>query len=166
MKLSQNFTLEEFTNAGHGKLIGKDEQFQLSDEFITNAKNLCVHLVQPIRDYINVRYGTGVGLKDIPLHVISGYRSKFVNDHVHGSKTSYHLRAMAMDLKCLVNGRLHNDYILEAVNVMQLPFTELIREFGTEKNPLIMHVALDVNHVTHTRKRGLKRNGKTVYFKD
>lgn len=58
-----------------------------------NAKErlryLAVNYLQPLRDWLGES-----------VIIDSGYRSKAVNDAVGGSPTSYHLRGMAVDIRC------------------------------------------------------------------
>lgn len=166
MKLSNNFTLEEMVMAGSARAVGDDAQFNLSPELINNLRNLCVFCLEPIRSYINLRYGTGQGGPDIPLIILSGYRSKKVNDYVCGAKKSYHLKAMACDFICKFGGSLRNDVIFEAINILEIPFTQLIREFGKYNNPLWCHLAIDDNNVKFERLRAVLQGKKTIYLKD
>ena len=162
MNLSKNLTLYEFTHAGSGKKVKGDLQHKLKPHQIVTAQNLAEHCFQPIRNYINMFYGSGVEKPEIPLLVVSGFRSLGVNTMTGGAKNSYHMRAMALDLRCIVNGILRNDLIIEAIKILQIPFTELILEYGTIKNPLWIHIALDENNVCHAVKRANLVNGKKV----
>lgn len=161
-KLSRNFTVYEFTHAGSGKKIKNEEQHNLTFYQMRNAKNLAVHVLQPIRNYINLHYGYGQNLPEIPLIVISGFRCKFLNDKVKGAPHSYHMKAMAADIKVFLNGMLRTDLIIEAIKVLELPFTELIKEYGSEASPLWIHIALDENNICHAVKRANLVNGKKV----
>jgi len=162
MKLAKNFTLEEFTCAGSARKVGDIEQFNLPPSLINNARNLCVHCLQPIRDYINAVYIEGLSPVEIKIQLLSGFRSQKVNDFVKGSKKSYHLRAMAADIVCYYDGKLHNDFILDAIKILQIPFTEVILEYGTIKNPLWVHIALDENNICHAIKRAFFEKNKKV----
>lgn len=163
MNLSKNFTVYEFTHAGSGKKIKNEEQHNLTFYQMQNAKNLAVHVLQPIRNFINLHYGYGQNLPEIPLIVISGFRCKFLNDKVNGAKNSYHMRGMAADIKVFLNGMPRCDLIIEAIKILQIPFTELILEYGTIKNPLWVHIALDENNICHCVKRAhFVKNKKVI----
>lgn len=162
MKLSKNLTLYEFTHAGSGKFFKGDEQHILKPHQIACAIDLARHCFQPIRDCINLYHGTGIGKEEIPLNLISGFRCKKLNTEVDGAKNSYHMKAQAFDLRCIVKGKLRNDFIIEAIKVLQIPFTELILEYGTFKNPLWVHIALDENNVLYDVKRASFIKNKKV----
>lgn len=77
MKLTKNFTLEEF-NCNDGTPV----PVELYDNVQLLAKQL-----QVIRDEIKQ-----------PLKILSGYRSPAWNKKVGGKPKSYHMKAMAADL--------------------------------------------------------------------
>ena len=163
MNLSKNLTLYEFTHAGLGKKFIGDEQHNLNPAQIACAIDLAIHCFQPIRNYINQYYGLGVGKPEIKLFLVSGYRCLRLNELVGGAKHSYHLRAQAIDFRCFVNDILRNDLIIEAIKILQIPFTELILEYGTIKNPLWVHIALDENNICHCVKRAhFVKNKKVI----
>lgn len=165
MKLSKNLTLFEFTHAGSGKKFIGDEQHILKPHQIGAALDLAQHCFQPIRDYINHYYGEGIGKPEIPLLVVSGFRCERLNAQVEGAKNSYHKKAQALDIRCIVNGILRNDLIIEAIKVLQIPFTEVILEYGTVKNPLWIHIALDENNVLYSVKRAhFIKNKKVIQY--
>ena len=64
MKLSNNFTLKELTSSGTAKRNGYSEQFNPTQDVIDNLTELCVNVLQPIREAL-----------EAPLRVSSGYRS-------------------------------------------------------------------------------------------
>ena len=93
MQISENFKLEEFTRsatATHHKI----DNTKLTDEILDNIKYLTTNLLQPLR--------TAWGDKII---ITSGYRCKKLNDLVFGSKTSEHLKGLAVDI-CPRHGRM------------------------------------------------------------
>jgi len=162
MKLSKNLTLFEFTHAGSGKKFTAECQHILTVDQTAHAIDLARHCFQPIRDYINLFYGTGIGKPEIPLFLVSGFRCLRLNNQVEGARNSYHMKAQAIDIRCIVNKILRNDLILEAIKVLQIPFTELILEYGTIKNPLWFHIALDENNICHSVKRATFVKNKKV----
>lgn len=77
MKLTENFTLEEFA-CKDGTPVPEDLR--------VNAELLAIEL-QVLRDYLGE-----------PIHVNSAYRSPEYNKKVGGKKNSYHMKAMAADI--------------------------------------------------------------------
>jgi hypothetical protein len=141
MKLSENFSLSEFTETSTG-LPNKPNQ-----EAITNLKYLAQYVLQPARD----KFG--------PIEVTSGYRSEKVNAAVGGSATSDHLKGKAADIK-------HKDLAsVFAFIRKQTNFKQLIWEFGTDKQPAWIHVSYDVNNNKGEVLKAIKKNGKTKYIK-
>ena len=86
MKLSKNFTLEEFIRSRTAERMGIDN-VPKDEEVIENMKALCLELLQPLRDYVGV-----------PIHINSGYRCKELNEALDGVKGSQHLSGQAADL--------------------------------------------------------------------
>lgn len=86
MKLSENFTLEEFVRSD----IATDLQIEnVPDELeIDNLKKLTIRLLQPLR----LLYGKS-------FHINSGYRCPQLNEAVGGVATSQHMRGQAADIR-------------------------------------------------------------------
>lgn len=59
-----------------------------SPEEVNNLYNLCRHL-----DILRQRYGRAILIN-------SGYRSEDLNNYLKGSRTSWHLKGRAVDMKC------------------------------------------------------------------
>lgn len=141
MKLSKNFTLDEFllsqTAARHGI-----DNTPNADQ-IENLRLLCEGCLQPLRDFVKR-----------PIFISSGFRSWDLNSLIGGSKTSAHLSGNAADF--VVAGQTP----LETCNLivgLELPFDQCIHEFGR-------WVHLGVAH--HLRKEELtayRKDGKTKY---
>lgn len=114
MRLSKNFTLEEFlvsqTAARHGIDMGP------SEAVISNIHNLVSSCLQPLRDEV----GRGVNIS-------SGYRPLALNTKIGGSSTSAHLIGDAADLT--VTDMTPYD-TCELIIAMELPFDQVIHEFG------------------------------------
>lgn len=111
MQLSHNFTLEE--------LIESTTAIQSG---ITNVpitaqveclKDLCVNLLQPIRDYFN-----------LPITIRSGFRSSSLNHAVGGAPDSQHMRGQAADIT--IHG-IGNDVIWQYI-VDNMIFDQVILE--------------------------------------
>ena len=85
MKLTQHFTLEEFTRsvkASQNHICNEP-----TTEAVSNLQNLCQEVLEPLREH----YGH-------PITVSSGYRSRKLNTLVHGVANSQHIKGEAADL--------------------------------------------------------------------
>ena len=87
MKLSKNFTLEEFIRSNTAERMGIDN-VPKNEEVIKNLRNLCLEVLQPLRDYVGA-----------PVHINSGYRCPELNEAVGGVKNSQHCRGEACDIR-------------------------------------------------------------------
>lgn len=99
MKISKNFTLEEFTHSETAQRLKIDNA--LGTEQIINLCALVHHVLQPLRDH----YGQ-------PVKISSGYRCPALNNAVGGVSRSQHMRGQAADIKIQgVTPTLIADYI-------------------------------------------------------
>lgn len=87
MRLSKNFTLEEFEASPTATRLHIDNKVY-DPSVLANIRNLVEHLLQPLRD----RWGKA-------LVINSGYRCYILNRAVGGVVTSQHLRGQASDIK-------------------------------------------------------------------
>lgn len=85
MKLSQNFSMDEFIASDRATKDAIDNE--MAPELISNAIWLCTVLLEPAR----TRFG--------PLRVTSGYRCAQLNEAVHGKPDSAHLYGCAADIE-------------------------------------------------------------------
>lgn len=117
MKITKNFTLEEFTATSYPC------SNMITDAAIENVRALCVNVLQPLRDIVG------------PITVTSGYRSRELNAMVGGSATSQHLSGMAADIKC--------GDMAAAFDVLRrrFRFDQLIWEYGDDCCPAWIHVS-------------------------
>ena len=141
MKISKNFTLQEFlvTNTGLNN--------QLTSEALANIEYLAKKLLQPLRD----DYGK-------PIRITSGYRSVEVNKAVGGSTTSQHTKGEAVDIVADDNKALF-DLIKN-----NFDFDQLIWEYGTDKQPAWVHVSIKKTGNRKQVMRAIKNKlGKTLY---
>ena len=143
MKLSDNFYLNEFTVSQVAERHGYRNE--PNEKQIENLRLLCVNVLQPLREIINV-----------PIFINSGYRSFDVNAAVGGRFNSQHLEGKAADLivPSLILVGVFN------IVLQKLSFDQLIYEFGKW-----IHVSwngeLNRKDVMISR----KVNGKIVYEK-
>ena len=129
MKLSNNLSLSEVTKSNTAIRRGIDNT--PTDLHIINLKYLAKKVFQPIREHFGAA-----------IYVSSGYRSKALNEAIGGSKSSFHSHGMALDLD--MDGRSNKITNADIFNYIKdnLPYSELIWEFGTEENPNWVHVAI------------------------
>ena len=85
--LSKNFTLEEFIRSNTADRMGIDN-VPKDEEVIKNLRNLCLEVLQPLRDYVGA-----------PVHINSGYRCPELNVAVGGVKNSQHCLGEACDIR-------------------------------------------------------------------
>jgi zinc D-Ala-D-Ala carboxypeptidase len=118
MKLSKNFNLSELTKSQTAVREGIPNEPNSAQ--ISNLKNLCLNILQPLRDY----YGK-------PVIVSSGYRSPMLNAKTSKSKNSQHLYGLAADFE--IPGVANKDV---AIWIRQnLVYDQLILEFYNHKDP-------------------------------
>lgn len=86
MKLSNNFTLEEFTRSSAAVRYG-----------LSNAPN--PHQVDIIRRFVREVLQPFRDFMSRPIFITSGFRTVSVNRVVSGAANSYHLRGSAADIK-------------------------------------------------------------------
>jgi zinc D-Ala-D-Ala carboxypeptidase len=148
MKLSNNFSLEEFTKSATADRLGIDNA--APDIAVINLKVLCEEVLQPARDHFKNEFG------DVFIKVNSGYRNVALCEAIGSSARSFHCHGMAADIELYIkNGTQYMEaneklyyYIKE-----NLPFTELIWEYGDDKMPAWVHVALS----KHDKRKMIKR---------
>ena len=114
MRLSKNFTLEEFLLSQTATRLSID--MTPGPEIIDNLKRLVTGCLQPLRDEV-----------DAGIFISSGFRPLELNTKIGGSKTSARVRGDAADLK--VSGQTPYD-TCELIIAMELPFDQVIHEFG------------------------------------
>ena len=85
--LSKNFALEEFIRSNTAERMGIDN-VPKDEKVIKNLRNLCLEILQPLRDYVGA-----------PIHINSGYRCPELNEAVGGVKNSQHGRGEAADIR-------------------------------------------------------------------
>lgn len=126
MKLTEHFTLEEFIKSDTAKATGIDNT--PSPEVVENLKQLCVHVLEPLRQ----KWGSGIS-------ITSGYRCAALNKAVGGAKDSQHERGEAADI-VPTNGKTLA--LLMMLQRSGIEFDQLINE-KPDKNgvPAWIHVS-------------------------
>ncbi len=113
MRLSKNFSLNEFLVSQTAERFGID--MTPSDEIIENIQNLVTSCLQPLRDVSG------------PIYISSGFRPLELNTRIGGSKTSAHVQGNAVDFRVT---RISPFDVCELIVYMELPFDQVIHEFG------------------------------------
>ena len=146
-RLSENFTLQEFTKSQTALRQGIDNT--PGEEHLENAKALFTNVVQPVRDYGGV---TGIN---------SGYRGTELNEAVGGSSRSQHCKGEAVDIECPGTP----NYDVASWIESNLDFDQLILEFYTPGIPDSgwVHVSYKSEGNRKSVLTAMKENGKTVY---
>jgi len=139
--LSKYFILDEFIISQTAERFNYDNT--PSEKIISNLGELCVNVLQPLREIIKV-----------PVIISSGYRSYLVNSAIGGENNSQHIKGKAADVLT------PNQHLSETFNAIykNLPFDQLIYEFERW-----IHVSCNG---TKNRKQAMisKRDlGKVVY---
>lgn len=113
MRLSENFTLREYTKSQTASRRGIDNT--PNDKHLESARALFENVAQPIRDHFG------------PTIITSGYRSPALNEAIGGSTTSQHSKGEAVDLE--VPG-VSTAEVAEWIS-QNLVYDQLILEFYT-----------------------------------
>lgn len=113
MRLSKNFTLEEFTRSQTAERFGID--MHPPELIVDNIRRLVQGCLQPLRDEAG------------PMYISSGYRPVELNKRIGGSQTSAHVKGNAADFT--ITGMMPFD-VCELVIAMELPIDQIIHEFG------------------------------------
>ena len=147
VRLSKNFTLQEFTKSQVAERRGIDN---LPGEIhLERAKELFENIVQKVRDNFGVTI------------INSGYRSGDLNYAIGGSNTSQHCKGEAVDIEC---PGIPNYDVAKWIEE-NLDFDQLILEFYTPGIPDSGWV--HVSYKTEDNRKGvltaMKEDGKTVY---
>jgi zinc D-Ala-D-Ala carboxypeptidase len=150
MKLSKNLSVREFTKSNTAERRGIDNS--IPKKYWLSAKALAENIFQPIREHF-----------DTPIYISSGFRSEALNEAIGGSKTSQHSKGEAIDIDMDHRNGPTNAEVFYYIKD-NLPFDQLIWEFGDEDNPSWVHVSYNPDG----EQRGkilvaYKSNGKTKY---
>jgi hypothetical protein len=148
MKLSKNFTLQEFTKSQTAERHGIDNN--PNDDHLAAAIALFENVVQPVRDHF--------GLTTIN----SGYRGPELNRAVGGSATSQHCKGEAVDIEVPGTANAVIAHWIEE----NLDYDQLILEFYKPGVPDSGWVHVSYRADGKNRKQSLtavREGGKTVY---
>lgn len=146
MNLTEHFALEE--------LIRSDEALRLGirntpdDAQIDSLRRLCVEILEPLRAAIGK-----------PIRITSGLRVPVLNTIIGGVSNSDHCQGRAADIQ--VEG-VSAKSVCEAIKSLDLPYRQVIHEFGAWCHVSIGYPAEPPKRECLT---ALKIAGKTVYEK-
>lgn len=132
VKISQHITFEECFKS-ETAIRKKINNVPTDREIILNMQHVATHIFEPIREHFG-----------IPIGISSFYRSEALNKAVGGSKTSQHVLGEAIDIDADIYGGITNMEIFDFV-VNNLNYDQVIKEYGTDKNPAWIHVSLKRN---------------------
>lgn len=127
MKLTKNFTLEEFVRSAKAQEAGIDNTIKDARVW-HNLAELAEKILQPLRDKLGQ-----------PIKISSGYRCRKLNKLVGGVETSQHRKGQAADI--YVNGLTPYE-IAKAVQDARLPYDQMILY------PTFVHFSYDPSKAT------------------
>jgi hypothetical protein len=116
MRLSEHFTLEEFTKSQIAARNGIDNT--PSKEVIENLKRTAEGL-ELVRSKLD----------NLPIYISSGFRCEAVNDILGSKRTSQHIRGEAADITCSRFGSPMD--MFEVLIQSSIPFDQCILEFNS-----------------------------------
>ena len=112
-QLTEHFNLSEFVRSDTATRLGIDNSIN-DPEIIANIKNLCEHVLEPLRAYSNC-----------PILINSGYRCPQLNAAVGGSRRSQHMKGEACDIRITDSATGNRWFHWMKEN---LPFDQLVKE--------------------------------------
>ena len=149
MKLSENFSLNEFTKSQTAVRQGISNE--PTEEHLENLKALVENILQPIRE-----------ARGQPIRITSGYRSPRLNAAIGGSSKSQHSKGEAADFE--ITG-LDNFVLAEWIRDQIPEFDQLILEFYTDgdENSGWIHCSYSRENNRKSILTATKESGKTEY---
>ena len=101
MRLSKNFTLNEFTRSATALRLGIDNDPNIIA--LDNIQNLVDNLLQPLRNKIGA------------IRITSGYRNENLCLALGSKKTSQHTKGQAVDMQLVKRGRMDNMFLMNTI---------------------------------------------------
>lgn len=153
-RVSLHITWAEAIRSDVAKRAGLTNYF--TQEQLARMILLADNIFEPLRMHFKV-----------PIFIASFFRSKKLNELVGGAKNSQHManNGAAMDLDAEVFGGVTNKELFDYIKD-NLPFDQLIWEFGTELEPDWVHVSYNEgNNRGEILKAVRDKNLNTVYIK-
>lgn len=155
MLLTKNFTLQEMEFSSTATRL--EIPNKANKQIIQNLYFLCKDVLQPLRNAIGK-----------PIKVTSGYRSAELNRVINNgsTKVSDHMHGFAADIQLIYDNNIHNDLLFNTILDLDLPFKQLIWEFGDRYpngSPAWIHVSHSRTNVKKQILSAFKEDGKTHY---
>lgn len=123
------FTIRELTRSDTAQRLGINNE--PTEAIKANLTALVEHILDPLRE----AWGA-------PIIVSSGYRSKQLNEAVHGAKSSQHTLGQAADIHTVSDRPEENRKLLDLIIKLGLPFDQVINEYPNKKmQPDWIHVS-------------------------
>ena len=120
MNLSAHVTRKEFEHSDTAINYGIDNTMNSTQ--LQRAIDICENIFEPLRKFVGG-----------PIRINSGFRGLAVNKRIKGSLTSQHMKGEALDLHI---GAKEFHFIKD-----NLPFDQLIWEYGNSVEPKWVHVS-------------------------
>ena len=141
MKLTEHFTLEEFTRSTTATRLKIDNH--VPDELMVNIY-LTANKLESVRDALAH-----------PIIISSGYRCPALNNQVGGSQTSAHTKGLAVDFHCAYG---NPKQICQRLIMAGVEFDKIIQEFNQW-----VHIGFGPSNNRQIVLTAVKQGGKTVY---
>lgn len=125
-KVGKYFSLAEMVESPYARRHNITEQFNPPADVVANLKKLCANILDPLRE------------KAGPIVITSGYRCPRVNSGVGGQPTSQHMTGEAADIHAV---SISKSELFDYIRSSNLPFDQLIWEYGDNNNPSWVHVS-------------------------
>lgn len=144
--ISEHITYTEATVSNKAKQLGISNT--PNEKELRAMKLLAEKMFEPLRKW----YGKSI-------QITSFFRSAKINKAIGGSTTSQHSFGQAIDIDTVSDNKKLFDYIKD-----NLPFDQLIWEYGNDNAPDWVHVSYSEIHNRKQVLRATKSGGKTVYL--
>ena len=141
MKLTEHFTLEEFTRSNIASRLRIDNR--VPDELMANIQ-LTANKLELVRKVLG-----------FPIMITSGYRCPLLNARVGGVSTSAHTKGLAIDFHCAYGTPKE---ICQRLIDTGVQFDKLIQEHNQW-----VHIGFSPNYNRQIVLTAIKNSGKTVY---
>jgi len=128
--IARDFNISQYTASQTASRNNILEQFTPPKIVIEKLNLLHKNIVVPLLDHL---------MGD--LSISSAYRCTSVNTLVNGAKGSQHCKGEAVDLIYYEKGIKVNFKLYDKVKELQLPYDQIIKEYGDSNNPSWVHVS-------------------------
>lgn len=142
MRLTENFTLEEFTFSQTA--IRKQIDNTPNQKIIKNIKALCVNVLQPLRNKLKR-----------PIIITSGYRSEALNLKIGGAVNSQHCLGEAADI---IIPNVQPVDLFSYIITNEIKYDQVILEFNKW-----VHISYRKKFLRHNTLLAKHEDGDVVY---